>query len=161
RDSTAKNNWADGLPVRMLAFRVPQEPVRDRWTPEVLDESLHVVHNFWPVPSPSGKGMDVLTASYDGVHLLSRDASGRWVRRHIGEGNQANPKGSRGASEVKQGKLKDGSPYIATIEPWHGHQVVVYTPPADPAQKLWDRHVLDEQLKWGHAVWCADLDNDG
>jgi hypothetical protein len=21
--------------------------------------------------------------------------------------------------------------------------------------------VVDEQLKWGHAVWCADLDGDG
>ena len=26
---------------------------------------------------------------------------------------------------------------------------------------LWDRHVLDDKLKWGHAVWCADLDGDG
>jgi hypothetical protein len=161
RDSTAKNNWTDGLPVRMLAFQVPRDPVRDRWTPEVLDESLHVVHNFWPVPAANGKGMDVLTASYDGVHLLSRDSSGRWVRRQIGEGNQANPKSNRGASEIKQGRLKNGSPYIATIEPWHGNQVVVYTPPVDPAQKLWDRHVLDDRLKWGHAVWCADLDGDG
>ena len=28
-------------------------------------------------------------------------------------------------------------------------------------QKLWDRHVIDEQLRWGHAVWFADLDGDG
>jgi hypothetical protein len=26
--------------------------------------------------------------------------------------------------------------------------------------ELWTRHVLDEQLKWGHAVSCADLDGD-
>jgi hypothetical protein len=39
--------------------------------------------------------------------------------------------------------------------------VVIYTPPADPSQQLWDRHVIDEQLKWGHAVWCADIDGDG
>jgi hypothetical protein len=49
---------------------------------------------------------------------------------------------------------------IATIEPWHGHQVVVYTPPAK-AGELWTRQVLDEELKWGHAVWFADLDGDG
>ncbi len=70
------------------------------------------------------------------------------------------PKSSRGASEIKQGKLKNGRPFIATIEPWHGNKVVVYTPPAD-ASGLWDRHVLDDKLKWGHAVWCADLDGDG
>jgi hypothetical protein len=26
---------------------------------------------------------------------------------------------------------------------------------------LWERHVLDDRLQWGHAVWCADLDGDG
>ena len=49
---------------------------------------------------------------------------------------------------------------IATIEPWHGDQVVVYTPPSAAGQ-LWDRHVIDDQLRWGHAVSFADLDGDG
>src|SRR5207244_4220774 len=83
-----------------------------------------------------------------------------WTRRHIGAGNQENPKGKRGASEIKQGILKNGKKFIATIEPWHGDQVVVYTEPLDQS-KMWDRHVIDEQLRWGHAVWCADLDGDG
>jgi hypothetical protein len=160
RNSSVKNNWTDGEPVRMLAYRIPKDPTRDRWVPDVLDESLHVVHNFWPIKSASGKGMDILTASYEGVSLLTHSGD-RWTRRHIGEGNQSNPKTNRGASEIKQGKLKNGRRYIATIEPWHGNQVVVYTQPADPAQKLWDRHVVDDQLRWGHAVWCADLDGDG
>jgi hypothetical protein len=156
--STKEKNWMD-VPVRTIAYRIPKDPFKDRWVPEVLDEGLHVVHNFWPIPAARGKGMDLLTASYEGVNLIARDGD-KWVRRHIGEGNQTNPKSSRGASEIKQGKLKGGK-FIATIEPWHGHQVVVYTPPADPATKMWDRHVIDEQLKWGHGVWCADLDGDG
>jgi hypothetical protein len=126
----------------------------------VLDESLHVVHNFWPIESASGKGMDILCASYEGVNLLTHDVSGKWSRRRLGEGNQANPKSNRGSSEIKEGKLKNGGRYLATIEPWHGNQVVVYTPPIDP-KGLWERHVLDERLRWGHAVWCADLDGDG
>ena len=65
------------------------------------------------------------------------------------------------ADRVKTGKLKDGTHYIATIEPWHGNQVVVYTQPAKPGQSLWQRHVIDESLRWGHGVWCADLGNDG
>jgi hypothetical protein len=161
RQSTQAKNWVDGLPVRLLAYRIPKDPTRERWVPEVVDESLHVLHNFWPVASASGKGMDLLTASYEGVNLLTHDVSGKWNRRHLGEGNQANPQSNRGASEVKQGKLKNGGRFIATIEPWHGNQVVVYTPPADPASGLWHRHVIDEHLKWGHAVWCADLDGDG
>ncbi len=160
RNSTKENNFADGQPVRMIAYKIPKDPIHDRWVPEILDESLHVVHNFWPVPSVGGKGMDVLAASYEGVSLISREDN-KWKRVLVGEGNQDNPKSNRGASEIKQGKLKSGKKYIATIEPWHGHQVVVYTEPDDPKQKLWDRHMLDDKLKWGHAVWCADLDGDG
>ena len=161
RESTAKNNWMDGRPVRILAYKIPGDPVHDRWTPRVVDESLHVVHNFWPVEAKRARGADLLTASYEGVNLLSHDVSGKWTRRRLGAGNQANPKSNRGSSEVKEGMLKGGHKFIATIEPWHGNQVVVYTPPSDPGEGLWERHVLDEQLKWGHAVWCADLDGDG
>jgi hypothetical protein len=117
------------------------------------------MHNFAPIPAQSGKGMDVLTASYEGVHRLSRQAD-KWVKRKLGTGNQDNPRSNRGASEIKLGKLKSGVEYIATIEPWHGYQVVVYTPPTK-AGELWTRQVLDDQLRWGHAVWCADLDGDG
>ena len=159
RDSSATKNWADGSPVRLMAYRIPKDPTKDRWVPEVLDESLHVVHNFHPVPTATGKGLDVLTASYEGVSLLHKDGD-KWLNSHIGEGNQANLKGNRGSSEIKQGKLKSGQPFIATIEPWHGNQVVVYTPPIDP-KGTWERQVLDDKLKWGHAVWCADLDGDG
>jgi hypothetical protein len=159
RGSTQAKNWTDGRPVRLLAFRVPKDPVGERWVPEVIDESLHVVHNFFPVPAVSGTGMDLLTASYEGVSLLWR-SGGKWVRRHIGAGNQDRPSSNRGSSEVKQGKLGGGRPFIATVEPWHGNQVVVYTPP-EGGKGLWDRHVIDDRLKWGHAVWCADLDGDG
>jgi hypothetical protein len=117
------------------------------------------MHNFWPIPAPGGKGRDLLTASYEGVSLVSRaDEAGRPAV--AGAGNQEHPEGNRGASEIKRGQLRGGHPFLATIEPWHGHQVVVYTPPADP-NGLWQRHVIDDRLKWGHAVWCADLDGDG
>lgn len=159
RGSSAKANWTDGKPVRIIAHKIPKDPTRDRWEQVVLDESLHVIHNFIPVPAADGKRMDVLIASYEGVSLITK-AGDKFTTKHLGEGNQANPKGNRGASEIKQGKLKNGKKYIATIEPWHGNQVVVYTEPAD-ATKLWDRHVVDEQLKWGHGVWVADLDGDG
>jgi hypothetical protein len=160
RVATAKQNWMDS-PVRLLAYKIPAEPFHDRWVPEVLSEELHVVHNFWPIPSPNHKGMDLLTASYEGVNRLSKDATGRWQRELLGRGNQERPHDRRGTSEIKMGKLKNGQPYLAAIEPWHGHQVVVYTAANDSAPGLWTRHVLDEDLRWGHAVWCADLDGDG
>lgn len=159
RGATAKNNWTDGAPLRVTAYRIPKDPTRDRWVPDVLDETLHVSHNFHPIEAAGRKGEDILTASYEGVNLLSL-TGGKWKRTHLGTGNQENPKGKRGASEIKMGKLKSGKKVIATIEPWHGDQVVVYSEPTEKG-KLWDRHVIDEQLRWGHAVAFADLDGDG
>jgi hypothetical protein len=160
RNATQAKNWMDGAPVRILAYSIPKDPTKDRWVPEVIDESLHVLHNFAPVPSTPGKGANVLTASYEGVSLLSHEKDRKWTRRLVGQGDQDNPNSNRGSSEVKQGTLKNGKHFIATIEPWHGHQVVVYAEPAETNQ-MWERHVIDDQLKWGHAVWCADLDGDG
>jgi hypothetical protein len=160
RNSTAKNNWMDS-PVRILAYEIPKDPIHDRWVPQVIDESLHVLHNFSPVASLTGQGMDLLTASYEGVCRVARDPSGKWTQARLGEGNQSNPRSNRGASEVNMGTLKSGAPFIATIEPWHGNQVVVYTPPGKSSKELLQRHVIDEQLRWGHAVSCADLDNTG
>jgi hypothetical protein len=155
RDSTREKNWLDGRPLRLLAYRIPKNPTRDRWPIEVIDESLHVMHNFDLVPT--AKGTELLTASYLGVHRFTRKAD-KWVKERLHEANQTTPKGSRGASEIKHGKRTDGTNLIATIEPWHGNQVVIYTP--DAAGK-WQREVLDDQLLWGHAVWFADLDGDG
>jgi hypothetical protein len=156
RGASAKNNYMD-KPLRVTAYRIPKDPVNDRWIPEVLDESLHVSHNFHPIASPGGKGQDVLTASYEGVSLLHKDNK-KWKRDLLHEGNQATPKGKRGASEIKTGKLKNGVSFIVTIEPWHGTQVVVYT---QSTKDVWTRRVIDEQLRWGHAIACADLDRDG
>jgi hypothetical protein len=161
RNASAAMNWMDGEPVRLTAYQIPKDPTRNRWQSSVIDRSLRVLHNFCGIEAKGRKGMDLLCASYEGVTWLTRAGdSGPWSAVRRGDGNQANPKSNRGSSEVKQGKLKNGKQVIATIEPWHGNQVVVYTPPEDPTTK-WDRHVVDEQLKWGHAVWFADLDSDG
>jgi hypothetical protein len=166
RNSTAKNNWMDGSPVRILAFRIPKNPTKDRWVPEVINESLHVVHNISPFifTLKEFELRGILAASYEGVTLIGQSFGGNseWRSSRVGKGNQANPKSNRGASEVKAGKGSGFWPFIATIEPWHGHQVIVYTLPKEGlTDKMLDRHVIDEKLKWGHAVECADLDGDG
>src|SRR5262245_30426712 len=160
RDSSSAGNWMNGRPVRILRYPIPADPVKGPWEPKVLNDTLHVVHNFFPVPAPDRKRLDLLTASYEGVRLLAPGADGTWTAHEIGSGNQTNPAGSRGASEIKAGRLKNGQPFIATIEPWHGYQVVVYTPPTMKGGE-WQRQVIDGELRWGHAVWCADLDGDG
>jgi aldos-2-ulose dehydratase/isomerase family protein/VCBS repeat protein len=156
RDST-KPLWNE-RPLRVLAYPIPADPAKDAWKPEVLNEELHVAHNFWPTDLNRDGQVDILVASFEGVSLLERQSGGKWSRTRIGAGNQDNPE-ARGASEIKHGRLAAGGDYIATIEPWHGFQVVVYTRP-EQGQTLWNRQVLDDELKWGHAVWCVDLDGD-
>jgi len=60
------------------------------------------------------------------VFLLDRGETGKWIRTKLGSGNQQSAP-NKGASEVKIGWLESAFRYIATIEPWHGNQVVVYT----------------------------------
>ncbi len=166
RGASAKGNFTDGKPVRIIAMKVPaKEPEKkENWKPIVLSEQLHVCHNFYPGPDGgwARKGRSILVASYEGVSLVYPDGpDDAWTTRTLHEGHQANPQGPRGASEIKHSH--DGRGLIATIEPWHGHQVVVYTPGKPHPDKPFplERHVIDEQLRWGHAVWFADLDDDG
>jgi len=162
---TTRPNFAEhGTPL--MVFQVPADPVKGPWKPETICDDVHVTHNF-QVTDFNGDGKpDILLVSFEGVHLLERQADGRWQRTHIGAGNQETTP-NKGSSEIKLGKLAVGGAfgrYIATIEPWHGHQVVVYTPPIAPrpstGEWLWQRNVLDEELKWGHAVWATNLDAD-
>lgn len=159
KGSTGGKNWSE-TPTRVLAYKIPVDPTQPNWPADLITDSFHVMHNFQAVDFDGDGKLDLITASYEGVSLLRRDSAGKWIASLIGEGDQSKPTGSRGSSELKLGKLKNGHRYIATIEPWHGFQVVVYTePPA--GQTLWTRHMIDNQLQWGHAVWCADLDGDG
>jgi hypothetical protein len=153
--------WGNGSPVRVQVFRVPSDPVTASWPSEVADDSLHTIHNLQVVDVDGDGRNDVLLAAWEGVFVLRRDATGKWSKTKLGTGNQESSP-SKGASEIKLGRLKDGRRYIATIEPWHGFQVVVYTPPStEKSGELWERQVVDEPTQWGHAVWCDDLDGDG
>lgn len=159
RGSSAKGNWTDGKPVRVVALKVPaKDPEKkENWKTQVLSEELNVCHNFTPVyQGAGGKKVSILVNSYEGINEITNE-KGKWVTNKLGGGDQANPKGNRGASEIKYTRL-GSQPVIATIEPWHGNQVVTYTPDGG---KLGERHVIDEQLRWGHGVWFADLDGDG
>ncbi|MFO0948190.1 MAG: VCBS repeat-containing protein [Planctomycetota bacterium] len=154
RNSQAPDWNAAG--VRILSFSIPEKPTKNRWRKEVLNQELHVIHGFEVTDFNGDRVDDLLLASFEGVHALSMSKNG-YRLEHIGSGNQQSSP-NRGASEVKLGCLAGKRRYVATIEPWHGNQVVVYHP--GEKGKLWQRTVLDESLKWGHAVWCANLDGD-
>lgn len=164
KDSTAKENFMDSA-APLMRYKIPANVTAPdaQWKAEHLTDSLHVMHNYLPAPDAAWKG--VITASYEGLNVVRHDDAGKWVVSPIGEGDQSNPKESRGTSEVKRGKLKGGAmPIFACIEPFHGNQVVVYTPPPTAGRvgrDLWTRAVLDDTLKGGHSIGCGDFDADG
>ncbi|MFN3649226.1 MAG: FG-GAP repeat domain-containing protein [Armatimonadota bacterium] len=144
----------EGAGVRVVVYRPPANPATDPWTREIADDTLHVTHNLWPVQWDGDRAEEILIAGFEGVFLLDRGPDGKWGRTKLGSGHES-PRAPRGSSEIKLGKLPNGKRYLATIEPWHGNEVVVYTEGAGP---LWDRRVLDATLRDGHGVWCADVD---
>lgn len=144
--------------IRLLAFSPTPGKSTEAWPMKVIDSSLHIMHNVDVVDLNGDSQQELLAASFEGVTHLERE--GDQVRKtHLGTG-QTGVAPAIGASEIRLGTLAAKRRYIATIEPWHGDKVVVYTEPTSSEASLWTRHVLDEELKWGHAVACVNLDDD-
>lgn len=159
--STAKANWAD-VGTRFTYYKIPADPAKGPWEQTLITDRFHVMHNFLPVQWGLGKGQQVLTASYEGVNLLTPDAGNKYKVWRLGEGAAKDRTGNSGSSEVKAGKLKDGRMILATVEPFHGTAAAVYVQPGPlAADAAWPRTVVDETLTGGHSVACADLDGDG
>ena len=133
---------------------------KGEWLSHLIDDSLTVVHGVHIIDWDNDGRDEILTASFEGVHLFRSTGTGRdllWTKTHLAAGDQLS-RPHRGSSEIGVGRL-DGRRFLATIEPWHGEHVVVYTQgkPGD----LWSRHPIDDSLRDGHALVCADLNGDG
>lgn len=157
RGTSGPQHWI-GNGARLLALTPPASPASEAWSQEVIDDSFHIVHNFWVLNFDADAAHELLVASYEGVHLLDRNETGRWIPTRLGQGFLG--ESIRGAGEIKLGTLASGKRYIATVEPWHANNIVIYDEPSDPLAP-WIRHVAVRRLNGGHALWPADLDGDG
>jgi hypothetical protein len=153
------NQNGQGAGVRILAYKMPLDP-KQPWSTELIDDTLHLTHNFAPVSWDGDPAQELLVAAKEGVFLFDR-RDAKWQRSELA-GKTPGDTNFVGAGEVRAGKLPDGQRYLATIEPMHGTQVVIYTSP-DPRSdnRLWHRHVLDSTLVDGHAVVCGDFTKAG
>jgi len=150
-------------PCHLWAFRVPDDPGGQQWPVWKIDETLSVLHGIWVGPLDHDGRDEVLTASFEGIWRFDFEPDRGWRKQQLATGAPATsdrPGAARGSSEVAPGQLGPGRPIVAAIEPWHGHEVVVYSPPVE-ADGLWRRHVLDGSLREGHALVVADFDGDG
>ena len=147
------NKNGEGAGVRLLAYHKPQQ-AGESWNTTLIHDSMHLTHNFEVIPSPPDEAEPLLLAGREGIVRLTPGDAGwqaQWVTRH-------DQPGLAGAGEVRWGAFAGGQPYVAAIEPMHGNQLVLYTPPPEgPKDGLWQRTVLDDTLADGHALACFDL----
>jgi Aldos-2-ulose dehydratase, beta-propeller domain/FG-GAP-like repeat len=152
-------NKTVGKGVRLTAFEIPKNPKTDRWPRHLLDASLNRLHNHWHADLNRDGRIDTLTASQEGIHLIRKTKDG-FKKTRLGPGLKGKTPASSGAGEIKLGKLKSGRRFIATIQPMHGHSLVVNLETGS-GEKVWKKGTLAKDLVRGHALWVADLDGDG
>ncbi len=152
-------NATVGDGARLTAFSIPEKNKTGRWRGTVLNGDFNRMHNHWHIDFDSSGSIDTITASREGVHLVRRIKEG-WSKTKLGTGESASEPNQSGAGEIKTGKLANGTMFITTVEPMHGHTLAVYTSP-QKGETLWQRHIVDTGFKRGHALWTADVDGDG
>ncbi len=153
------NKGAVGDGVKLLAYYPPENPAAERWGLETLDDQFHVTHNFdigqWDVDS---EAEEILYYGQEGAKLIARNGD-RWKSGLL--------KNVQGGGEIRLGRDLQGSRFLATIEPFHGSTLAVYSARPDVAaageeQSIFQaRAVLDDNFNQGHAVAVADLLGNG
>ena len=158
----AFNGLVEIAPSHLWAYQVPKDFHEMPWPVWEIDNSLKLLHGIHVCDLDASGRDSVLTASLEGIYrfdLAPGSAGTRWLKTQIAKGEQRGPDAPSGASEVVAGRLANHHRFIASIEPWHGELVVVYTPSSKGG--LWERTVIDSSLKEGHALVAADFSRDG
>jgi len=151
--ATAREGFSDpdhtSTPLR--AYRPPD------WKVETITEANQgVVHGLF-IGDWNGDGRDdVLTAGYVGIFAHSQGRGGAWTRTEIAKGDPA-PWPQGGASDVAVGTFNKRK-LVATNEPFHGNQVVVYL---ETTSGLGPRNVIDTRITSSHSLVLVDSDGDG
>jgi hypothetical protein len=133
-----------------LVFYKPGE-----WKRQLItDADDGVLHCIYPFDWDGDGKPQLLTASFQGIFLLRQMKDGKWERTKLAAGSP-DPWPKSGASDVAVGKLGKER-FLATIEPWHGNTVAVYT----MQNKEWTRQVIDTSLVDGHVLLTGNFDGN-
>jgi len=132
---------------------------QDTWTRHLIDDQIPgIIHRIRPVKWDDSGRDAVLMASFAGITLYHSMGSGEnimWHKEILSPGHvEAAPR--LGASDVGMHDNPNGR-ILASVEPWHGNEVVVYT----QSGTQWVRRVIYDQISSGHEIAVVDLNGDG
>jgi aldos-2-ulose dehydratase/isomerase family protein/VCBS repeat protein len=125
----------------------------------VTAEIPGIIHRVRPVAWENNKREQFLVASFEGIVLYSASGTGdnmKFQKTLLSPGHNSEPAPRLGASDVAVGR-QDGRRFFASVEPWHGNEVVVY----NERGGKWERRVIFDKVASGHEVAVADLNGDG
>jgi hypothetical protein len=145
----------------LFFYRTPKD-LGGPWHRETITDDLSGITHRIRVVNWTGKGKQeqLLVASFEGVLMYSATGKGanvKWDRKVIVKGHDTEEAPRLGTSDVKIGHLGKHR-ILATVEPWHGNEVVVYT---EDGKGGWTRHVIYDSLTEGHEVCIGDFNGDG
>lgn len=146
------------IPVQLVYHSIPDDPNSSPWQRTIIDSSLRLSHGISIFKWEDDPGVEILTASSDGLTLFDFEKGG-WKRVKLAAGNNGDGQVTNGAGEIAAGTLGNSSNrFLASIEPWHGNKVVFYK---ENENKQWERQEIDTSFVDGHAIVCTDLNYDG
>ena len=154
------NKNGEGTPVKVLLYHPPKtlNDPNGEWKAEVIDQSMHMTHNFLPMNGGGNLMPNLMIAGKEGIGIHSRDKEGVW--------QEANQKISVApAGEVRQSQPDHRPYFVASVEPMHGNQLVAHVqyrarpplPEGDVSGIRYRDQVLTDRLVEGHALQVADL----
>ncbi len=125
----------------------------------VTQEIPGIIHRVRPVNWDADKREEFLVASFEGIVLYKASGAGdamTFQKTVLSAGHSDDKAPRLGASDVGVG-TQDGKKFFASVEPWHGNEVVVYT----EAGSKWQRRVIFDKVTSGHEIAVVDLNGDG
>jgi len=137
-----------GEGVKVIAYELPTNPA-ENWKQTVIEESMHLTHNLDVVGEKSSNS--ILLGGKEGIRLIHPIHS-EWNSAPI------ELPSSPSVGELRLGSGMNRVPFLATVEPMHGTNLVVYEGfEKNLNSKNVRRTVLNSQLKEGHALAVGDF----
>ena len=139
-----------GEGVKVIAYEYPKD-VEGPWAMHTIENTMHLTHNLEPVESKDKGRPGLYVGGKAGVRFIPND----YHKSGKSKGEEL-PGMNLGTGELRIGRLPANKNFLATIEPMHGNQVVIYDMSSQP-----QRTVIDDDVKEGHALAAADFDGSG